>query len=100
MFSVFSYAVVFHVLAGKIGTTVDRDSVSFAVRMVALHLGTAKNLLNGFGLSALEKTVQKAESLKAKLEARGEKLTTRKLISGVREIKNTAQAQSVMALIK
>lgn len=100
MFSVFSYAVVFHVLIGKLGTTVDRDSISYAVRMIALHLGTSKKLLDGFGLSALEKTVQKAEGLKSKLEARGEKLTTRKLISGVREIKNTAQAQSVIGLLK
>lgn len=100
LFSVFSYAVVFHVLAGRMGTTVDRESISYAVRMVALHLGTAKDLLNGFGLSDLEKTLRKAEGLKEKVEAKGEKLTTRRLISGVREIKNTAQAKSILDLIK
>lgn len=100
MFSVFSYAVVFHVLSGKIGTTVDRDSVSFAIRMVSLHLGSAKKLLEGFGLSDLEKTIQKAEKLKARLDAKGEKLTKRKLISGVREIPNAAQAAIILDLIK
>ena len=100
MFSVFSYAAVFHVLAGIPGTTIDRQSVSYAVRMVAIHLEAARQLLDGFGLSSLEKTIQKAENLKARLQEKGETLTTRKLISGVREIKNTAQAQSVLDLIK
>ena len=100
MFSVFSYAVVFHVLAGKIGTTVGRDSISFAIRMVSLHLGSAKHLLDGFGLSELEKTIQKAEKLKARFHDEGRKLTRRELISGVREIKNAPQAIAILDLIK
>jgi hypothetical protein len=95
MFSVFSYAVVFHVLSGRIGTTVDRD----AMRMYGSEPGM-KKLLEGFGLSDLEKTIQKAEKLKARLDAKGEKLTKRRLISGVREIPNAAQAAIILDLIK
>lgn len=66
MFSAFSYAVLFHVIAGKMGTRVGHDSLSLAVRMVALHLDHARKLLDGYGLSQLEKTIRKAEAIRDK----------------------------------
>lgn len=100
MFSVFSYAVVFHVIAGRMGTTVGTESVSLALRMIALHLDHARQLLNGYGLSDLEKIVRKVEALQEKYDLLGRELKTRDIISRVREIKTAAQAASILLLIK
>jgi len=100
MFSVFSYAVVFHVIAGRIGTVIGTESVSLALRMIALHLDHARQLLNGYGISELEKVVRKVEALQQKYAADGKELKTRDIISRVREIKTSAQAASILDLIK
>ena len=99
MFSVFSYAVVLHAISGKPGTLVERDSIALAVRMVALHLDHARRLLNGYGLSELEKTIRKAEGIRDRRKAQGLSLKARDLVSGIREIKSAAQAHSVLNLI-
>ena len=99
MFSVFSYAVVFHVIAGRIGTVVGPESVSIALRMIALPLEHARQLLNGYGLSELERVVRKVEALQGKYEAQGKELKTRDIIARVREIKTAAQASSILLLI-
>lgn len=99
MFSVFSYAVVFHVIAGRVGTVVGTESVSLALRMIALHLDHARQLLNGYGLSELEKVVRKVEALREKYAAQGRELKTRDIISRVREIRTAAQARSILDLI-
>jgi len=99
MFSVFSYAVLFHVIAGKMSTNIGQDSVSLSVRMVALHLDHARGLLDGYGLSQLEKTIRKAETLRDKRNAQGTKLKPRDLISNIREIKTAAQAQSILCFL-
>ncbi|MFD0910300.1 DUF3987 domain-containing protein [Ruegeria arenilitoris] len=99
MFSAFSYAVVFHAIAGNQGTMIERDSMSLAVRMVALHLDHARRLLNNYGLSDLEKTVQKAETIRDRLKAQGRPLKARDLVSGIREIKSAPQAHSIMSLM-
>lgn len=88
MFSAFSYAVVFHAIAGNSGTLIERDSMSLAARMVALHLDHARRLLTSYGLSDLEKTVQKAEAIRDRLKGRGKPLKARDLVSGIREIKS------------
>lgn len=99
MFSVFSYAVVFHVIAGRMGTVVGTESVSLALRMIALHLDHARQLLNGYGLSELEKVVRKVEALQEKYAAQGRELKTRDIISRVREIKTAGQARSILDLL-
>ena len=99
MFAVFSYAAVFHAIAGKMGTVIERDSVSLAVRMVALHLQNARDMLNGYGLSELEKTVQKAEGIRDRLAAQGKPLKPRDLVSGIREIRNAGQAHAIIGLL-
>lgn len=99
MFSAFSYAVVFHAIAGNKGTLIERDSMSLAVRMVALHLDHVRRLLIGYGLSELEKTIQKAEKIRDRLEEQGKPLKARDLVSGIREIKSAAQAHSIIGLM-
>ncbi|GHG36440.1 DUF3987 domain-containing protein [Paracoccus aerius] len=99
MFSVFSYAVVFHVIAGRMGTTVGTESVSLALRMVALHLDHARQLLDGYGLSELEKVVRKVEVLQKRYVTQGRELKARDIISGVREIKTAGQAYSILDLL-
>ena len=99
MFSVFSYAVLLHVIAGKAGMKIERDSVSLAIQMVALHLNHARRLLDGYGLSQFEKMIRKAEVLRDRMQSQGAPLKPRDLISNIREIKNAAQAHSVLSLI-
>lgn len=99
MFSVFSYAVVFHVIAGRMGTVVGTEGVSLALRMIALHLDHARQLLNGYGLSELEKVVRKVEALQEKYAVQGRELKTRDIISRVREIKTAGQARSILDLL-
>ena len=100
MFSVFSYAVVFHLIAGRIGTVVGPESVSIALRMIALHLDHARQLLNGYGLSELEKVVRKVEALQCQYKVQNKELKTRDIIARVRDIKTAAQARSILELIK
>lgn len=99
MFSVFSYSVVFHVISGRMGTLIGPDSVSLALRMIALHLDHAKQLLNSYGLSELEKVVRKVEALQEAFRSQNRELKPRDIISRVRDIKTAAQARSVLALI-
>lgn len=100
MFSVFSYAVVFHVISNKAGTVVGKDSIFLALNMIALHLDHARQLLNGYGLSELEKVVRKVEALQKKYDAQGRELKARDVISGVRDIKTSGQAAAILSLIK
>ena len=100
MFSAFSYAVVFHVIAGRPGTLIGTESVSLGLRMVALHLDHARQLLNNYGLSDLEKVVRKVEALQATFVAQKRELKPRDVISRVRDIQTAAQARSILALIK
>ncbi|MEO1951044.1 hypothetical protein [Thioclava sp.] len=67
--------------------------------MIALHLDHARQLLNGYGLSELEKVVRKVEGLQESFQAQGRELKPRDIISRVRDIKTAAQARSVLALI-
>lgn len=99
MFSAFSYAVVFHAITGRMGTVVGTESVSLALRMIALHLDHARQLLNNYGLSDLEKVVRKVETLQATFQAQGRELKPRDIISRVRDIRTAAQARSVLSLI-
>lgn len=99
MFSTFSYAVVFHAIAGRMGTVVGTESVSIALRMIAMHLDHARQLLNGYGLSELEKVVRKVEALQEKYAAQSRELKTRDIIARVREIRTAAQARAILDLI-
>ena len=100
MFSVFSYASIFHVAAGKPGTYISQDSMSLALRMVAMHLDHAKLLLRGYGISELEGIVRKAEALVSKRSARGQETKPRDLIANIRLIRSAPQAQSILNLIR
>lgn len=99
MFSTFSYAVVFHAISRGMGTVVGTESVSLALRMSALHLDHARQLLNGYGLSELEKIVRKTEALQADFERQGRIMKPRDLVSRIRSIKTAAQARSILALL-
>lgn len=100
MFSAFSYATVFHAVAGKSGTVIEPSSMSLAVRMVALHLDNARRLLCNYGLSELEKTIQKAEAIRDRLRSADKPLKARDLVSGIREIKSASQAHAVISLMR
>lgn len=100
MFSVFSYAVLFHTISGRMGTLVGTESVSLALRMIALHLDHARQLLNSYGLSELEKVVRKVEALQVSFEAQGRELKPRDLVARVRDIKTAPQARSILTLLE
>jgi hypothetical protein len=75
-------------------------SISLALRMVGIHLDHARRLLDGHGLSDLERTLRKAEALRDRRQAAGLKTTARDIISGVREIATASQATAIIAMMR
>ena len=100
LFSMFSYAAVYHVLTGTPGTVLTRDSMSLAARMVGLHLDHGRRLLNGYGLSDLEKAIRKAEDLRDRRKAAGREIKPRDLVANIREIHNARMAREIMDLMR
>lgn len=100
MFSMFSYASVYHVLLNKNGTEIDEESMRYASQVVILHLKDIKKLLMNSGWSELELLIQKCESWKVRFEEKhNKKATFRDLVAGVRDIKNTQQAKHMFLII-
>lgn len=100
LFSMFSYACVYHLLLEKKGTEIGDDAMSYASRAIVIHLRDIKKLLVKSGWSELETLVQKCEDWKERFEkSKNRKATFRDLIAGVRDIKTTTQAKHMFLII-
>jgi len=93
----FKYALVYHVLLGKETTEIDAGDLGWVIRVAELHLQDARNLLDRYNMSDLEKVVCKAEALAQRL---GHTPSPRELIAGVRDIKNAQMARFVLDLMR
>lgn len=91
------YALVYHILLGKTFDTLDPEDIGWAMRVCRLHLVDAQRLLRNYQFSELEKLVQRAEALQAKLKRVP---TKRELISGVRGISNASMATFILDMLK
>lgn len=99
LFSMFSYAAVYHVLTERPGTVIGRESMAHAAHMIGIHLEHGQKLLRGYGLGELEKVVRKAERIRDRLARTGADLQARDLVAGIREIRTAAMARDVMGLM-
>ncbi|WP_438381614.1 DUF3987 domain-containing protein [Asaia sp. BMEF1] len=93
----FKYALVYHVLLHKETSEIDAGDLGWAIRVAELHLQDARNLLDRYNMSDLEKVVCKAEALARRL---GHAPSPRELIAGVRDIKNAPMARFVQDLMR
>lgn len=99
MFSAFNYAVIYHILLNHSGSKIGKIPMGWAMRMIKLHLYSARQLLNSYGLSQLEQTIRKAERVKINFPDLENNKLLRKLISNVAEIKNVNEAKAIIPLL-
>jgi hypothetical protein len=100
MFAAVRYAAVYHLLLGDGGSELTQADFGWAGRMVGQHLDDAREILNDYGLSELERLVRRAEEVKADLAAQGKRCTPRDLSRRMNALKTAAQARAILALIE
>ena len=101
MMSMFSYSAVYHLLLDKRGHEIGNEAMAYAARVVIMHMKDVKRLLIQAGWSELEDLFQKCEAWKDRFEKRNKRAaTTRDMVSGVRQIKSVAQAESILRVLR
>lgn len=98
MFSGIRYAAVYHLLLGDECDEITARDMGWAIRMVSLHLEDARQILDGYGLSELERVVCRVEQIKAEVEASGRKCKPRDLIRRIAAIKTANEAKALLHL--
>lgn len=99
MFSAVRYAAIYHVLLGEHGDELTATDMTWAVRMVELHLEDAIHLLDDYGLGELERLLRRVEEVKRQIESTGRRCTPRDLIRRISSIRTAEQARSCLALV-
>lgn len=100
LFKSLKYALIYHVILGKGNKKeIDTEDISWAMRIVLLHISDIKDILKNYGFSELEKTIQKVENLKKKLALQGKPMKTRDIISNVKEIRSVPEAKAILKII-
>lgn len=100
MFSAVRYAAVYHLLLGDSGDELTARDMAWALRMVALHLEDARQLLDDYGLSELERVVRRVEEVKAEIEAEGRRCKPRDLCRRIAAIRTASEARSLLQLVE
>lgn len=100
MFSAIRYAAVYHILLGDSGDELTARDMTWALRMVALHLEDARQLLDDYGLGELERVVRRVEEVKAEIEATGRKCKPRDLIRRIAAIRTANDARVLLQLVE
>ncbi len=100
LFKSIKYALIYHIVLGKTKyKEIDAEDISWAMRLITLHISDTKEILENYGLSDLEKTIQKVENLKRKFAEAGKIIKARDIIANVKEIKNVNEAKAILELI-
>jgi hypothetical protein len=100
MFSAVRYAAVYHILLGDSGDELTARDMAWALRMVALHLEDARQLLDDYGLGELERIVRRVEELKTEVEAEGRKCKPRDLCRRIAAIRTASEAKALLQLVE
>lgn len=100
MFSAVRYAAVYHLLLGDSGDELTARDMAWALRMVALHLEDARQLLDDYGLGELERTVRRVEEVKAAVEAEGRRCKPRDLCRRIAAIRTANEAKALLQLVE
>ena len=99
MFRAVQYALIYHVMLKKKSKTIDENDIAWGTRLVALNLRDASRLLDGHGISDVEKWCRRAEEIRDKCESKGEPFTPRAIIRGINAIRSASEAQNIIRLI-
>ena len=95
------YALIYHIILGKSKINeIDGEDVGWAMRLIFMHIEDIKELLEEYGFSKLENTVQKIESLKKKFKESGKVLKVRDIVSNIREIRTVNEARNILDIIE
>jgi len=97
---IYKYAVIYHLMKNDGTTEVGVDSIIWAQTLVDSHMVDGAELIAEFNMPDLEKLILRAEEIKHKAEAKGEKFSTRHLTKGMREITNVSMAKGLMSMVQ
>lgn len=100
MFSAVRYAAVYHILLGDSGSELTARDMAWALRMAALHLEDARQLLDDYGLGELERIVRRVEDVKKEVEAEGLKCKPRDLCRRIAAIRTAHEAKALLQLVE
>lgn len=94
------YALIYHVLRGDTDQNLKGEDFGWAARVISLHVQDAARLIGEHNLSGLEKVLQSAERVIAKVrDKEGRKATARDLVRGVSAIKTAGMAQQILSML-
>lgn len=100
LFKSIKYALIYHIILGKASKKeINAEDIGWAMRIILMHISDTKELLENYGFSDLEKTIQKVENLKKKLASQGKPIKARNIISNVKEIRSVPEAKAILELI-
>ncbi|MGD1327128.1 hypothetical protein ACNHE5_19850 [Pandoraea pnomenusa] len=100
MFRAFRYAVLYHVILGKAGDTIDDEDVGWGARVSSLHLSDMGKILGEQKeLSGVAEKVAKAQEVKKRCEAAGKPFNPRAIQQGVRGVASADEARAIFDLI-
>ncbi len=100
LFKSIKYSLIYHIILKKANKKeIDAEDITWAMRIILLHISDVKEVLENYGFSDLEKTIQKVENLKKKLAAQGKPIKTRDIISNVKEIRSVPEAKAILEII-
>lgn len=100
MFSAVRYAAVYHILLSDSGDELTGRDMAWALRMVALHLEDARQLLDDYGLGELERVVRRVEEVKSEVEAEGRRCKPRDLCRRIAAIRTASEAKALLQLVE
>lgn len=100
MFRGVRYALLYHILLGKPGATIDAVDMGWAGRICGLHIHDAAWVIGEHGLPDLERLCKRAEELKQRiLKEEGRSVTARDVVRNIHGIRNTNEARAILQMI-
>jgi hypothetical protein len=100
MFRAFKYAVMYHLILGKEGDTIDAVDIGWGARLSNLHIvDMAKVLGKDDEFSQFNLLVDKARKLKQKLDFAGTPITARLIQQKVWGVKSNDEAKAILEML-
>jgi hypothetical protein len=93
------YALIYHIIRRDKSQTLTLEDYGWAARALKIHIDDAIKVLGENNMSKLEKVISSAERLVKRKKEEGKVVTTRDLISGVRNIKTANEATAILKMI-
>lgn len=102
MFRSFRYALLYHVMLGKETDIIDDVDIGWGARVSYLHLQDVGKLIRKGKdeFDTLANLIEKAEALKARVEAKGGTLKARDIQQNIRGIKTSEEATALLSLLE